>query len=69
MQRRRFSFSSLSTFIGCVANTDWPRCLPLKLRDVIDIDSAAELEERCLDWERYCDDQRRRAEWIAQRAQ
>ena len=51
------------------ANTDWPRCLPFKLRDVIDIDSAAELEERCLDWERYCDDQRLRAEWIAQRAQ
>ena len=51
------------------ANTDWPKGLPFKLRDVIDIDSAAELEKRCLDWERYCDDQRRRAEGIAQRAQ
>jgi hypothetical protein len=43
------------------ANTDWPKGLPFKLRDVIDIDSAAELEERCLDWVRYCDDQRQRA--------
>ena len=47
------------------ANTDWPKGLPYKLRDVIDIDSAAELEDRRLDWERYCDDQRRRAEGIA----
>jgi hypothetical protein len=40
------------------------KALPVKVRGVTDIDSAAELEERCLDWERYCDNQRRRAEAI-----
>jgi hypothetical protein len=44
------------------ASTDWLKGLPIRLRDVIDIDSAAELEKRCLDWERHCNDQRRRAD-------
>jgi hypothetical protein len=31
--------------------------IPVKVRDVIDIDSAAELEKLCLQWEQYCDNQ------------
>ena len=37
-------------------STDWPTGLPFKVRDVIDVDDADELKERCLDWERYCDE-------------
>jgi hypothetical protein len=51
---------------GVTPSTGWLR---VKVHDVIDVRDAAELEERCLDWERCCDDQRRRAEGIAQRAQ
>jgi hypothetical protein len=57
-------------FNFCVtAGTGWLKGARVKVHDVIDVHDAAELEERCLDWERYCDDQRRRAEGIAQRAQ
>jgi len=51
------------------ASPDWLKGLRVRVRDVIDIDDAAQLKKRCLEWERYCDDQRRRAEGIAQRAQ
>jgi hypothetical protein len=58
---------AVSTLIACfnlrvTDSTGWVR---VKVHDVIEIDSAGELEKRCLDWERYCDDQRRRAEGIA----
>jgi hypothetical protein len=46
---------------GVAASAGWLSGAPVKIRDMVDIDSAAELEKRCLDWERYCDDQRRRA--------
>jgi hypothetical protein len=39
--------------------------IPVKVRDVIDIDSAAELEKLCLQWEQYCDNQWGLAERIA----
>jgi hypothetical protein len=52
---------------GVTASADWLKGARAKVRDMVNVDNAAELEERCLDWERYCDDQRRRAE-IVQRA-
>jgi hypothetical protein len=60
---------AVSTLVACfnfgvTASTDWLECARARLHDVVDIDSAAELEKRCLDWERYCDNQRRRAEPI-----
>ena len=54
----------------CVtARTGWPEGARVKVRDMVDVHDAAKIEERCLDWERYSDDQRRRAEGIARRAQ
>jgi hypothetical protein len=44
---------------GVTASTDWLKGARAKVRDMVDVDNATELEERCLDWERYCDDQRR----------
>jgi hypothetical protein len=52
---------------GVAASTDWLKGAGVKVHDVIDVQDAAQLNERCLDWERYCDDQRRRAEGIAGR--
>ena len=67
---RACSINLIARFeFGLTASTDWLKDARLKVRDMVDVDNAAELEERCLDWERYCDDQLRRAEGIAQRAQ
>ncbi len=41
---------------------DWLKDLPVKVRDVVDICDVADIEKRSLDWERYCDARRRRAE-------
>jgi hypothetical protein len=47
---------------GLTPSTDWLKGAPVNVHDVIAVDAAADLEGRCLDWQRYCDDQRRRAE-------
>src|SRR5258706_14746428 len=39
---------------GVTASSDWPKGAPLKVHDAVDVHDAAELEERCLDWERHC---------------
>jgi hypothetical protein len=39
---------------GVAASSDWLRGVPIKVRDVVNIDSIADLEKRCLDWERRC---------------
>ena len=36
-------------------NTDWLKGAPVKVGDVVDVHDAAELEKRCLEWERHCD--------------
>jgi hypothetical protein len=54
---------------GVTASTDWLKGAPVKVHDVIDVHDTAELEERCLEWERYCDEQWRLAEGIAEREQ
>jgi hypothetical protein len=54
---------------GVTASTDWLKGARLKVHDMVGVDNDAELEERCLDWERYCDDQRRRTEGVAEREQ
>ena len=46
------------------AYTDRLKSARVKVHDVVVVHDAADLERRCLDWERYCDDQRRRAEGI-----
>ena len=50
---------------GVTPSTDWLKGAGVKARAVIGVNDAAELEKHCLDWERYCDDQRRRAEGIS----
>jgi hypothetical protein len=65
---------AVSTLIACfnfgvTASTDWLKGAGVKVHDVIDVQDAAQLNERCLDWERYCDDQRRRTEGVAEREQ
>ena len=54
---------------GVTPSTDWLKGAGVKARGVIGVNDAAELKKHCLYWERYCDDQRRRSEGIAQRAQ
>jgi hypothetical protein len=51
------------------ASSGWLTGAQIKVDDVIDVHDAAELEEHCLDWERHCDDQRRRPEGLAEREQ
>ena len=46
------------------AYTDRLKSARVKVHDVVVVHDAADLDRRCLDWERYCDDQRRRAEGI-----
>ena len=46
---------------GVTAGTGWLKGARVRVRDIVDVDNAVDLEDRCLDWERYCDDQRRRA--------
>jgi hypothetical protein len=36
------------------ASTDWLEGIPIKVRDVVDIEDAAKLEEICLEWNRRC---------------
>ena len=50
-------------------STDWLKGATVRICDVVQVDDAKDIETRCLDWERYCDDQRRRPEGIAQRPQ
>jgi hypothetical protein len=50
------------------AGIDWLKGALLRVSDVVGVDNAPELEKRCGEWERHCDDQRLRAEAIAQRA-
>ena len=47
-------FALLARFnFGVTSSTDWLKGAPIKAYDVADVHGAAELEERCLDWERY----------------
>jgi hypothetical protein len=43
------------------ATANWLKGARVKVRDVIDVHDAAELEERSLDWERYCSNRGDRA--------
>src|SRR5258706_12562796 len=54
---------------GVTPSTDWLKGAGVKARGVIGVNDAAELEKHCLDWEQYCDDQRRPTEGIAEREQ
>jgi hypothetical protein len=38
---------------GVTASTGWLKGRPVTVRDVVDVDNAAELETRCLEWDRY----------------
>jgi hypothetical protein len=50
----RFSFEA-------AASKDWLKGAPLKMGDVVNIDSTADIEKLCLEWERSCGDQSQRA--------
>jgi hypothetical protein len=50
---------------GLAASADWLKGRPVKLRDVVDVAASDDLEKRCLDWERYCGDQRRTTRGVA----
>jgi hypothetical protein len=39
---------------GVKASTDWLAGIPVKVRDVIDVHGAAELEKWCIEWNRHC---------------
>jgi hypothetical protein len=41
---------------GIKASTDWLEGIPHKIRNVIDVHDAAELEKCCLEWDRHCTD-------------
>jgi hypothetical protein len=43
---------------GLSRSADWLKMARLKVRDVFVVCSAPELEKRCGEWERHCDDQR-----------
>ena len=40
---------------GVTPGTDWLKGAPVKVGDVVDVHDAAELQKRCLEWERHCD--------------
>jgi hypothetical protein len=41
--------------LGVTASDDWLQGLPVKVSDVADVKDAADLEKRCLEWERNCE--------------
>ena len=38
---------------GVAASTGWLKGRPVTVRDMVDVNNAAELETRCLEWDRY----------------
>jgi len=51
--------SLIARFNFDVPSTELKGGLSVAARDMANVDNAEELETRCLEWERYCDDQHR----------